>query len=199
MSNNRYTVLATVMSHALSLSKEKGTPSVKFVFKSTPVDAEDQPRTLYADLWLTDAAFEASVRTLRETFGWQGADMAELNQPILRDIEVELVCEVEVYENKEREVVRFINLPGGAGVKALDEMAAANLCASLNAKLAGMGQKAVAGRQSPSRQSDTGSGASRPPQHGRQGSYTPGRGRGAAPSGPDDFPGFAPPQEDGEY
>lgn len=215
MSANRYTVAATTSSNALSLSKTKGTPSVKIAFRSIPTEEAEQPRTLFADLWLTDAAFDASVRTLREVFRWEGDDLSELNSPILQGIEVDLVCEVEAYTDaqqqpREREVVKFVNLPGAGGVKALDGMDAANLCASLNAKLAGLGRQATAGRQGSARHAPVAGqagavapGAASAPQHGlgqgRQGSGAPRSGRGSAPSGADDFPGFAPPQEDGEY
>lgn len=215
MSATRYTVPATTSSNALSLSKTKGTPSVKIAFRSVPTEDGEQPRTLFADLWLTDAAFEATVRTLREVFRWEGNDLSELNAPILQGIEVDLVCEVEGYTDaqgatKQREVVRFINAPGGGGVKALDGMAAADLCASLNAKLAGMGRQAGAARQTGARQGTTpgqagagAPGASRAPQHGAQQGYqgaSAARGtRGGPANGADDFPGFAPPQDSGEY
>ena len=215
MSATRYTVPATTSSNALSLSKTKGTPSVKIAFRSVPTEDSEQPRTLFADLWLTDAAFEATVRTLREVFHWEGNDLSELNAPILQGTDVDLVCEVEGYTDaqqqpREREVVKFINLPGAGGVKALDGMDAANLCASLNARLASIGRQATTARQGSARQgpaagqnAGAAAGASRSPQHGlaqvRQGASAPRGGRGSAPAGVDDFPGFAPPQENGEY
>lgn len=215
MSATRYTVPATVASNALSLSKTKGTPSVKIAFLTIPTEDGEQPRTLYADLWLTDAAFDSSVRTLREVFRWEGNDLAELNAPVLEGFEVDLVCEVEQYEDaqgnaKQREAVKFVNAPGGGGVKALDDMAASDLCASLNAKLAGMGRQAGAARQTGTRQGATpgqagavASGASRAPQHGTQRGHqgaSAARGtRGGPANGADDFPGFAPPQDGGEY
>lgn len=219
MSATRYTVPATTSSNALSLSKTKGTPSVKIAFRSVPTEDGEQPRTLFADLWLTDAAFEATVRTLREVFRWEGNDLSELNAPILQGIEVDLVCEVEGYTDaqqqpREREVVKFINLPGAGGaggVKALDGMDAANLCSSLNARLASIGRQATTARQGSARQGSAAgqnagaaAGVSRPPQNGlaqgRQGASAPRGGRGSAPAGADDFPGFAPPQDGGgEY
>lgn len=167
MSNNRYTVPCKVTGNALAESKEKRTPSVKLAL----LTQDENPRTLYADLWLTDATFDATVETLESVFGWSGMKLEELNEPILVGIEVDAVCEVETYQGQngtqEREVVKFINAPGsGGGVKKMEAAQVSAVVSRLDALLA----RARSNRPSGSRR----------PSAPR------------APQGPNDFPGFAP-------
>lgn len=179
--NNRYNVPATVVGHALALSSQKNTPSVKLVLRTT----DENPRNLYKDLWLSDGAFDGSVKVLREVLGWQGMDLQELNaQPaILAGIEVVAVCEVEEYdgpngEPREREVVAFINDPNAqGGAKPLEAAQAANLARSLNAKLAALGRASGANRPA----------AGGPPVSGRSARPAPSPARGEP-----DLPEFAP-------
>lgn len=129
---------AVVTGNALAESKNSKTPSVAVGLRTIPQEGES-PMTLYANLWLTDAAFEATVKTLREVLGWKGSDLTELNEPILKGIEVTAVCEWTEYEGKGRYEVRFLNSPGGGGgVRKLDETAAKFIVSRLNAKLAQM-------------------------------------------------------------
>lgn len=119
---DRHYVPCIVTGNAIAVSKEKKTPSVRIALKTT--DAE--PRSLWADLWLTDNAFEATLKTLEETFGWEGEKLSDLNEPILKDLTCDAVCEWEQITTQSgqlewKEKVVFLNRTGGGGgVKKLD-------------------------------------------------------------------------------
>lgn len=139
MSNERYYVPAITTGNALAEAKnEKRTPSVKIAMRTHPQQEGEQPRALYADLWLSDAAFEGSIKTLEDVFGWTGHTLAELNEPVLAGIEVVAVCEQEYNEQKNQwfEKVVFINRPGGGGgVAKLDEAQSRQVVGKLDALL----------------------------------------------------------------
>ncbi len=178
MSNQRYTVRCIVTGNALAESKQKGTPSVKIALQTQ----DENPRTLYADLWLTDAAFDATVETLETVFGWGGMKLEELNEPVLVGIEVDAVCEIEEHEGREYEKVAFLNAPGaGGGVKKMDDAQVKAVTSRLDAMLSRTrASRAGAGAGAP--------GTRRPPVGPR---------RQTAPQGAGDFPGYAPPDEGG--
>lgn len=130
----------TITSHALAESKNNHTPSVKLCIKAeTCLDnGETVDKTFYADLWLTDASAQNTIKTLR-SIGWQGMDFAELNGGnVLEGLAVEITTEVETYEGNDYEKVRFVNAPGhfaGRGVKAMDANQAKVVVAKYNALL----------------------------------------------------------------
>lgn len=139
MSNERYYVPCTVTGNALAEAKnEKRTPSVKVAMRTIPQQDGEQPRALYSDLWLTDAAFEGSIKTLEDVLGWTGNTLAELNEPVLAGVEVVAVCEQEYNEQKNQwfEKVVFINRPGGSGgVARMEEAQARQVVGKLDALL----------------------------------------------------------------
>ena len=130
----------TITSHALAESKNNHTPSVKLCIKATTCldDGNAVDKTFYADLWLTDASAQNTIKTLR-SIGWQGMDFAELNGGnTLEGLAVEITTEVETYENNDYEKVRFVNAPGhyaNRGVKAMDANQAKAVVAKYNALL----------------------------------------------------------------
>lgn len=139
MSNERYYVPCTVTGNALAEAKnEKRTPSVKVAMRSIPQQEGEQARSLYADLWLTDAAFEGTIKTLEEVLGWTGHTLAELNEPVLVGVEVVAVCEQEWSDQHAKwfEKVLFLNRPrGGGGVSRMDDAQARQVVNKLDALL----------------------------------------------------------------
>lgn len=129
-----------ITSHALAESKNNHTPSVKLCIKATTCldDGNAVDKTFYADLWLTDASAQNTIKTLR-SIGWQGMDFAELNGGnVLEGLAVEITTEVETYEGNDYEKVRFVNSPGhfaNRGVKAMDANQAKAVVAKYNALL----------------------------------------------------------------
>jgi len=135
--SERHTLSAEVTGNANSVSKEKQTPSIKIAFRVE----DENPKTVYADLWLTDKTFESTMKTLEEVFGWQGDKISELNEPILKGCKAELVCEWEEFSGQNgqewKEKVVFINRPGGgAGIKKMDEATVSTIAAKLDGVLA---------------------------------------------------------------
>lgn len=117
----RYT--ATVESAELSQS-EKGTPFLALLCKN------EQGDELAAYLYLSDAAVERSVKTLREVFGFDNNFETVVKQVTGRTCSI--VVEMETYEGKERAKIKWVNTVGGSTAKPLDN--AASLLAQLSAK-----------------------------------------------------------------
>jgi len=178
---DRFYVPCVVLGNAIAVSKEKKTPSVKIALQTNDDKAQ---RTLYADLWLTDNAFEATCKTLEEVLGWQGEKLSELNEPILKGVEVDAVCEWESFTGAHgeewREKVVFLNRQGGGGgIKKMEAGQVASVVSRLDAML-------VARRRGQP-------GASAPvPRRS-----APPAARQNPPDGANDFPGYAPPEAEG--
>lgn len=141
----RHYVRCIVRGNTLAESSEKKTPSVKIRLQAVKganplLDGHAEDRTLWADLWLTDAAFARSIETLETVFGWTGASLAELNDPILEGIEVDAACEWESFEGQNgiewREKAAFLNAPGGGGgLKKMEDAQVRNVVSKLDALL----------------------------------------------------------------
>lgn len=111
----RITLNATVIGNSLSKAKKKGTPSVVLKFQTHyDVLHPEQPyeTILVTNLWLTYKTVDRTLKTLKDIFGWEGDRITELNEPVFRGKEVNLVCEWEEWEGEQRLNVIFINKPG---------------------------------------------------------------------------------------
>ena len=117
----RYT--ATIENAELGQS-EKGTPFLALLCKT------DQGEELTAYLYLSDAAFERTTKTLREVFGFDNNFEAVVAQ--VTGKECSIVVEAEEYEGKTRMKIKWVNSVGGSSAKPLDN--AASLLAQLSAK-----------------------------------------------------------------
>ena len=117
----RYT--ATVESAELGQS-EKGTPFLALLCKT------EQGEELTAYLYLSDAAFERTTKTLREVFGVDNNFETVVAQ--VTGKECSIVVEAEEYEGKTRMKVKWVNSVSGSSAKPLDN--AASLLAQLSAK-----------------------------------------------------------------
>ena len=114
---------ATVESAELGQS-EKGTPFLSLLCKN------EQGEELTAYLYLSDAAIERTVKTLREVFGFDNNFESVVQQVTGKPCSI--VVEAEEYEGKTRMKVKWVNTVGGSSAKPLDN--AASLLASLSAK-----------------------------------------------------------------
>lgn len=101
------------------------------------VDQEDVAKigtaTVYADLWLTEKAYDRTHKTIEDATGvtvtdW-GTDLVEL-----QDKPVVLVMEEDEYNGKKSWKVKFVNSPNRASAEPNLELAA-----RLNQKLRSMG------------------------------------------------------------
>lgn len=105
----RYT--ATVESAELGQS-EKGTPFLALICKT------EQGEELTAYLYLSDAAVERTVKTLREVFGFDNNFETVVAQ--VTGKECSIVVEAEEYEGKTRMKVKWVNAVGGWSGKPLE-------------------------------------------------------------------------------
>lgn len=108
---------------ALAESKNK-TPSLKVKLRTSEGE-------LYHDFYLSDKAFENSIKNLREAFSFDG-DFSNLDQFL--DQECQIVVEHEEYNDELRARVRYVNHKDGRGVAKLDEAKAKSLAETLNSK-----------------------------------------------------------------
>jgi hypothetical protein len=108
---------AKVENHFVTEVGEKQTPAVRITFT-----ADELTEPVSANLWLSEAAFPYTMKTLTEVLGWTGDDFEELNAepPVLAGRLVSLVLADEEYQGKTRTVVKYINKIGG-GKKAEPE------------------------------------------------------------------------------
>ena len=118
----RYT--ATAKTVDLGQSAEKGTPYVSILFEN------EQGEDLTAFLYLSDAALERTVRTLREVFGFND-DFGTVKEQVTGK-RASIVVEAEEYEGKSRMKVKWINTVGGSSGKPLEN--AGSLLAQLSAR-----------------------------------------------------------------
>lgn len=118
----RYT--ATIESAELGQSEAKGTPFLSLLCKT----AEGEELTAY--LYLSDAAFERTTKTLREVFAFDNNFETVVAQ--VTGKECSIVVEAEEYEGKTRMRVKWINAVGGSSGKPLEN--AGSLLAQLSAK-----------------------------------------------------------------
>jgi hypothetical protein len=108
--------IAVVTSHGFSLSNEKKTPYIWFEFEFSNLrGANDEPVTVRADLYLSDAALDYTLEKLA-VMGWNGKSVTELdpNEPDGHDfkgVRVALTGEMQEYNGKSRPKVSFINDP----------------------------------------------------------------------------------------
>lgn len=112
---------AVVTGNTLATSRNKGTPSVEIQVRTTAnlTTGESVAKTLTGNLWLSGKAIDSTTETLYKVFGWCGESFAELGNPILSGIQVDVVTEDEVYEGKSYEKLKFFNRPGESAAKPL--------------------------------------------------------------------------------
>lgn len=141
ISNGRY--VAEVIESCISKSKTNSI-SVKFLFDvlhnvKTPETPENCQ--IYGDLWLTENAFENSMKTLVEVFGFSGIEMGLLNnKQYFAGIQCEIVVENEEFTDEKGTrlipKVKFINAVGSfQGLRSINEEELIPMLESLNSRL----------------------------------------------------------------
>jgi len=107
-------VKAVCVWSGLSVSKEKGTPSIKCKFEPLEGCGRDNDY-FYHDLWLTERCMDMTLNTLRGALGWFGDDLYEFHDhhDMLNGVEVYLVIEDETYQGVTRTKVKFVNPVAG--------------------------------------------------------------------------------------
>lgn len=151
---------AQVITNALALSGQNSTPSVAIQVRTTHDTAtgEVNETTMTGNLWLTQNAAEASIRTLGHVFNWQGVSLQELNAPVLVGCECEIVVEDETYNGKTYPKIQFFNRPGEGGARSvlpIDDAAARSVASRFDSALRAFKAKGGStGKTSQGRQPD---------------------------------------------
>ena len=100
---------------------EKQTPFIRIVGKVTG-DGDQKDRIIIWQGWLSDGAFDNTIKALAEAFpAWDG-DLASLQNGsfTFAGLECQIVTEVETYENKPRVKAKWLN-PAGGGAKPMEK------------------------------------------------------------------------------
>jgi len=137
---------AEVLSHVLATSKEKGTPSIKVQveIQKNVVNGEPVTGSFYWDGWLTEKAFENTMKAVSEALGWNGGDLSELNGTgafVGKIVQVVLEEEADDRTGKTHTKIKWLNPLGGGGVKALSGADAKAVADKLKGKVLAYRQK----------------------------------------------------------
>lgn len=112
--NKKETFSAIVMANALQVS-QNGKESVAIqvqAIKNLVTDEEVEKRFI-GNLWITPAAVDGTIKTLKDVFDYKEHSFLPLNNPqYLNGKEVEITVEYEVYNGTERASIRWFNKPG---------------------------------------------------------------------------------------
>jgi len=138
------TFLAIVKDHVLKEVGEKNTPAVNVTMETVENVQTKEPHvmTVYWSGWLTEGAFDHTMKSLTDACGWDGEDLSDLNGTgRLVGSEVWVVLEEEVYEGKTRTVVKWLNRLGGGAQKPFDQQKAVELSERLKGKVLAFRQK----------------------------------------------------------
>lgn len=114
---------------------EKQTPFIRVPLIVTD-DGPQKGREIVWQGWLSDAAFDRTIQTLSDVFGWDG-DLGALakGDHSFEDRECKIVCDTEIYDGKPRVKVKWLNnVNGGSGGKAMDEGKVKGLISRLQSK-----------------------------------------------------------------
>ena len=92
-------------------------------------------REITYSAWLSDAAFDRSITTLSEAFGWDGNLVAlEGGQFSFAGLQCEISAEAEAYNGETRVKAKWLNPVGGGGGEKLAAEKVSGLIARLGSK-----------------------------------------------------------------
>jgi len=124
-------------------SGEKQTPYIKI---PVVVMEDDREKVCVWQGWLTDAAMDRTFETLTKVFGpdWTMKDIAAGNVK-WEGTQVEVVCEIETYNKKDRLKVRWLNAIGSApAMKVMAKDKLDSLVAKLNSRASAVAKRTAA-------------------------------------------------------
>jgi len=131
-------------------SEEKGSPFVRIPVQVTEDGAEKGSGAVWMG-YLTNAAFDRTIKVLVEVFGFNG-DLASLatGKQTFKDKPCSITTEFEEYNNKRRCKVKWLNaVGGGASAKPMEASKLQSLLDRLTpqaikvAKMAGSGKPSI--------------------------------------------------------
>lgn len=97
-------------------------------------EGEHEGQTISETAWLSDKAFEATIKNLVEVFGWNG-DLDSLHKGQgFTGMQCRIVTEMEEYEGKMQYRVKWLNHVDGGGGAAIDPAKASAIIGALQRK-----------------------------------------------------------------
>lgn len=139
--------MAIALANKLNVNENTGAVSVQIKFGLTECltnpNVSVQGKTMWGYLYLTDYTYERTLETLSNVFGFNSEDIREINDNpyLFEGINVILVTDIEEYEGKTYEKVKFINHPNGGAGKPLDDIEASKVNDMLKGKIRAFHQR----------------------------------------------------------
>ncbi len=111
----------------------KGTPSVQIPL--IVVEGDLEGKRITAHLWLTEAAFENTVKTLHDVFGFDGDFEALAKSPKgFAGLPASIVTEMETYNGEKRCKLKWLNNPNSGPKPAMEATKVSSLISQINRK-----------------------------------------------------------------
>lgn len=110
----------------------KETPAIRIPLIVKEGECEGQ--TINATLWLSDKAFDNTIKRLAEVFGWDGNLDALHNGEGFAGMPCRIETEIEEHEGKSELRVKWLNHIDGGGSGPIDPEKASSIIAMLNRK-----------------------------------------------------------------
>jgi hypothetical protein len=128
-----------VVKSALREIGQKNTPAISFELEITrDVLHDDQDvigKKLFWDGFLSDAAFENTLKSLDKALGYTGNDLSDFNRGCVDGKELQAVVEEETNQGKVYNKVKFINAIGSVGGMKVDPAASQSIADRLKGKM----------------------------------------------------------------
>lgn len=116
-------------------SKQQQTPYIRIPFTVTEGPAKGRIGVYQA--WLTDSAFDNTIKRLKEVFAFDGDLEALYNRRVsFAGKKCNIQTEAETYQGKTKIKIAWLNPPGGGGggLKPIDKAKASSLLAKLSSR-----------------------------------------------------------------
>lgn len=113
---------------------EKNTPYIRIIGEVAD-DGDQNGKTITYFAWLSDGAFDRTIKNLVEVFGWNG-DLVALDngQFTFAGMECQIVAEFETHDGKTKIKAKWLNVVGGGEGKEMAKEKVASLLAKLGGK-----------------------------------------------------------------
>jgi len=129
----------TVVKSTLRGVGQKNTPAISLELEITKDVLNDNQdtigRKLFWDGFLTDAAFENTLKSLDKALGYTGNDLSDFNRGCVDGKALQAVVEEESNQGKVYSKVRFINAIGATGGMKVDPVASQSIAEKLKGKM----------------------------------------------------------------
>lgn len=132
---------------------EKATPFIRIACEVIE-EGDQKGRMIVYSAWLSDGAFDRTIKNLVEVFGWDG-DLVALDNGgfSFAGMECEIVTEAESYKDELRIKAKWLNAVGGVPGSEMAKEKVSSLIARLGGKAKALAKASPAPKVAPPRQS----------------------------------------------